>query len=279
MTPIAPPSTPRSSALRRAVGSLLRVGQRPFRPVLRKLRDRQAPAVHHYMMHEASVPMDLPRGSALVIAPHADDETFGCGGLIALKRDAGVPVHVVIVTDGRNSHSHVAGVDVGQLIRTRKQEVIAACAILGVLPTDISFLDLPDQGLQRLADDQRNQAVARLADLLRAVRPDEVYVNMEWDGHPDHEATYRLTIDALREAGQAASVFEYPIWLVWKGPFRWNTRPTDLRGGGRLDVRAVQQRKQRAIEVYTSQLPVLPPGFLHQFQQGFELFFHRSRQL
>src|SRR5829696_1206258 len=37
----------------------------------------------------------------LVIAPHPDDETLGCGATIARKRAAGTPVRVVIVADGR----------------------------------------------------------------------------------------------------------------------------------------------------------------------------------
>jgi len=38
--------------------------------------------------------------SALVLAPHPDDETLGCGATILRKRAAGTPVHVLIVTDG-----------------------------------------------------------------------------------------------------------------------------------------------------------------------------------
>ena len=33
--------------------------------------------------------------SALVVAPHPDDETFACGGLIRLKRAAGARVRVI----------------------------------------------------------------------------------------------------------------------------------------------------------------------------------------
>ena len=36
----------------------------------------------------------------MVLAPHPDDEVFGCGGAIASHVRAGVPLHVVILTDG-----------------------------------------------------------------------------------------------------------------------------------------------------------------------------------
>ncbi|MFM8478219.1 MAG: PIG-L deacetylase family protein, partial [Planctomycetaceae bacterium] len=43
----------------------------------------------------------MSSGPVLVIAAHPDDEVLGCGGAIALHRDAGDPVTVVIATRGR----------------------------------------------------------------------------------------------------------------------------------------------------------------------------------
>jgi len=44
------------------------------------------------------------RRPALIVAPHQDDETLGCGGTIALKRRAGAEVCIVFLTDGSRSH-------------------------------------------------------------------------------------------------------------------------------------------------------------------------------
>ena len=43
-------------------------------------------------------------GPTLVVAPHQDDESLGCGGAIALLAQAGVPVRVLFVSDGTKSH-------------------------------------------------------------------------------------------------------------------------------------------------------------------------------
>jgi LmbE family N-acetylglucosaminyl deacetylase len=259
---------------RRIARRLARELRKPFKPLLEKLRDKQAPRLHHWMMHEASVPMQLPRGSALVIAPHHDDETFGCGGLIALKHQANIPVDVLVMTDGRQSHGHIAGVDLDQMTQTRKQELLNACAILGVAAEKVHFLDLPDQGVYRLTPEQHQQAVRRVGDLIFSLRPREIYVNHRTDRHPDHEAVFRIASDAIAQASVPIDVYQYPIWLIWKGPYRWNDHhPQDLKGARRLDVRSVQQLKDKAIAAYASQHQILPGGFLGQFTQGYELFF------
>ncbi len=271
------PLKPRRPLIRRAIDRVIRMVRWPFLPLRNKLRDRQAPRLHHYMMHEASVPMELSARPALIVAPHADDETFGCGGVIALKTNLSAIVHVLIVTDGRSSHTHVAGTDVPSLIRTRKEEVIAACGILGVPAANVHFLDLPDQGLYRLTHERWCAASSQVADLLRTLRPQEMYINHPRDPHPDHEATYLIVERGMQEAGIQLDVYQYPVWLLWKGRLRLSARPRDLRGAKRLDVRAVQDRKNRAIDVYRSQLPVLPPGFVDQFTQGYEVFFQGVR--
>lgn len=259
--------------LRRIAGRVRRAISLPFRPIALKIRDRQAPALHHYMMHEASIPAQVTNKPALIVAPHADDETFGCGGIMALKSDAGVPVHVLLLTDGGSSHTHVAGTNVEELVATRNREMIEACRILGVPADRIYFLDLPDQGLSHLSHQAFNDASTRLATLLRQIEPAELFVNHPFDRHPDHEAGFRIVQHAIAQSGLTPQVFQYPIWLIWKGPMRWTRRPANLRGTIRIDVRSVQDRKNRAIQVYTSQLPVLPPGFVGQFEQGYEVFF------
>ena len=40
------------------------------------------------------------RRPAFILAPHPDDETFGCGGTIARKLAAGATIHVIVMTDG-----------------------------------------------------------------------------------------------------------------------------------------------------------------------------------
>lgn len=247
-------------------------------PVFNWLRDRQAPMLHRWMMHRASLPVTLTSAPALVLAPHHDDETFGCGGMIALKRDLGVPVSVVVLTDGAYSHSLDPSMERGRLMAMRKQEALDATGILGVPHEHVHFLDLPDNGLRHLPPERQNAAVKRLADLIKQYRPGELYIPHRTDRHPDHEAANRLAHAAVIEAAVAPEVLEYPIWLIFLGPLRLGLKRHELAGACRLEIGGAQDRKNRAIEVYRSQLHLLPRGFISQFTQGCEVFFrsHRS---
>jgi LmbE family N-acetylglucosaminyl deacetylase len=272
MNGATPSNTTKPPLWRRAVRRLAHLISKPFKPVLHRMRDRQAPSLLRWM-HEASVPIEPTRKAALVIAPHHDDETFGCGGMIALKRDAGVDVHVLVMTDGRQSHGRLSAVDSDRLAQTRRDELLQACGILGVPEKNVHLLKLPDQGVYRLTPEEQHRAATAVAALVSVIRPQELYVNHRNDRHPDHEAVFRVITDAIKIANVPLDVLQYPIWLIWKGPYRWDKTPQDLRGAGRLDVRSVRERKNRAIQVYASQLSVLPPGFVEQFMQGYEFFF------
>ena len=46
----------------------------------------------------------LAAGGVLVLAPHPDDETLGCGAALAAAVTAGYAVRVVAATDGDGSH-------------------------------------------------------------------------------------------------------------------------------------------------------------------------------
>ena len=42
-------------------------------------------------------------GRVLVLAPHPDDEIIGCGAVLKQWSDSGIPIKVVVITDGANN--------------------------------------------------------------------------------------------------------------------------------------------------------------------------------
>ncbi|HET6313265.1 MAG TPA: PIG-L family deacetylase, partial [Chloroflexia bacterium] len=90
------------------------------------------------------VRLSTPNGndSVLVIAPHPDDETLGCGGTLALHSRAGGQVCVLIVTDGGSSRA--GGLGREEMRRRRHDE--AASAMSALAPVELIQLGLPEGG-------------------------------------------------------------------------------------------------------------------------------------
>jgi len=152
-------------------------------------------------------------GPVLVVAPHPDDETIGCGGVIRLYTLSTTPVTIVFVSDGRK------GGGLGELARkektlaeeqlaaTRRQEAQRAAGVLGV--SDLVFLDLRDGEVQ-----VSQENVRLLREQLSRLRPDVVFLPFLVDQHPDHLGTNALFLEAV--AGMTpqltAECWGYEVW-------------------------------------------------------------------
>jgi LmbE family N-acetylglucosaminyl deacetylase len=119
----------------------------------------------------------LPGQRVWVLAPHADDEVFGCGASLALLAAAGAEIRVCVVTGGA-----ACGSTQGDIIEQRERESHAAAAILGYPAPD--FWRLEDGQLAR----DRTALETRLAQYLNGWQPDLVLAPSPWEMHPDHRA-------------------------------------------------------------------------------------------
>jgi LmbE family N-acetylglucosaminyl deacetylase len=210
-----------------------------------------------------------------IVAPHPDDESLGCGGLIALLRDAGRPVTVIFVSDGAASHPGSRRYPPAALRRLREAEGREAASILRVLPGDSIFLGLPDAMVPAATADPRFAPVAeRLADLFEERGTDTVAVTTRNDPHRDHQASYALVEAAVRRLTRPILLLEYAIWA--ENP--WT--PADRLW--RIDIGPVLERKKAAIACHRSQLTNLiddvgdgvrlAPAMLARFESPFETF-------
>ena len=98
----------------------------------------------------------------LVFAPHCDDETLGCAGLIQQTLAVGGRVRAAILTNGdsfqtavecRTHNMRVGPNDYIGFATLRQQESYAALGYLGVRRDAVQFLGYPDRGLQALWND------------------------------------------------------------------------------------------------------------------------------
>jgi LmbE family N-acetylglucosaminyl deacetylase len=207
---------------------------------------------------------------AIVLAPHPDDETLGCGGLIALKRDRGVPVKVVFMTDGAQSHAHLISSEA--LAARRRQEATAACAALGVDPTAVHHLEIGDGTL----NDSTQQAIELLAPLLDGSRGHQLIAPHPDESPLDHQATFHIAEQVLTRAGDTMDALLYPVWLwdqfpftnPWSAPRERHSSRSILRIAARdrlgwripgmlnrqIDVSSVLERKRTALREHATQM-------------------------
>ncbi|MBO3458292.1 PIG-L family deacetylase [Aetokthonos hydrillicola Thurmond2011] len=233
------------------------------------LREIYSKLLFNFILYK-SRPLTVSHKSAIVFAPHQDDETFGCGGTIALKCASGIPVKVVFLTDGK--HSKPDSIQPEEIVNIRQKEAVNALKTLGMTPSEIHFLGHADGTLKHLSNEQRQQIIKQLAELLKSFRPQEVYVPHHHDKHPDHEATYNLVHDAIASSDTELQILQYPIWMLWQNPLSFHLNLQDISSSYRISIASVQNQKKQAIASYRSQITTLPPGLLNRFSSQFEIF-------
>ena len=213
-------------------------------------------------------------GKTLIVAPHPDDESLGCGGAIALLRNFNVEVKVLVLSDGTLSHPNSVKFPAEKLRDLRESEMINALKILGVNEENITFFRLKDRSVPNR---DSIQTVAKCKNYLDSIKPQTILVPWRRDPHPDHRAAYSL----LKAANKAAKIIEYPIWL-WEIAESEDAPTFDEVDAFRLDISSVSLQKQRAINAHQSQTTDLidddPYGFrltpdiLANFAENWEVY-------
>jgi LmbE family N-acetylglucosaminyl deacetylase len=191
------------------------------------------------------------RDRVIIIAPHPDDESLCCAGLIRRTLSAGGSVAIVWFTSGdafeldamvveRTLRPRPAGLEKLALIRMR--EARSAAARLGVPSANLFFLGYPDRGVRQLLLDRYDSiyrskytgadhvpydgTVAKgsaytgrnlerdLNTVMTAFKPTLIAAPSPEDVHPDHRATGELAIRVLGRLNLLASV---RYWIVHGG--------------------------------------------------------------
>lgn len=217
-----------------------------------------------YPLRPASYAATL--GRVVIVVPHPDDEALGCGGLLALLRQAGQPVATALVSDGTMSHPHSREFSPAARRELRYAELRHALAVLEADENNVCYLGLPDS--QVPSEGPAFEAAAnQLAAFIAEQQADTVLVPWRRDPHPDHRASSRLTAAALARLPTPPRRLEYVVW-AWE-----RAAPADLPQPGegtgfRLDISSVLAQKQRAIAAHRSQLA---PGTITDDPSGFLL--------
>lgn len=220
-------------------------------------------------------------GKTLIIAPHPDDESLGCGGAMALLRQFEIPVSVLVMSDGTLSHPNSRQFPAVVLRDLREREMISALNILGVEESETTFLRFKDRSVPNIQKEDFIAAVKLCQNYLQHKSPQTILLPWRRDPHPDHRATTQIISEAVKKSDETPKFIEYPIW-IWELAETADAPRTDEVLAFRLDISRVVEQKKSAIMAHESQTTDLitddPEGFrltaeiLANFAAPFEIY-------
>ena len=170
----------------------------------------------------------------LVIAPHPDDESIGCGGTLAKHVALGSRVVVAYLTSGELGLKHLPREQAWDI---REKEARKAAKILGLKAT--YFLRGPDW----MIGDHVVDTAAELRSIVEKESPELIYLPHMQEWHPDHKAALPILQEALRNAkAPPPALRAYEVW-------------TPLSSFDHVeDITLSMPRKMRAVRAHQSQL-------------------------
>ena len=126
--------------------------------------------------------------NVLVIAPHPDDETLGCGGALFYHLNKGDALHWIIITGIDEAQGYTR-----EKVLARKNEIIKISEFYG-------FSSVLEYGYPTCSLDvvSRSELVSRLSDDFGLLKPEILYVPHYGDVHSDHKIVYEAAIAAAK---------------------------------------------------------------------------------
>jgi LmbE family N-acetylglucosaminyl deacetylase len=158
----------------------------------------------------------------MAVHAHPDDEVMSTGGILARDSDEGVTTVVVTCTNGElgdlpgGIKPDQEGHDIELVVKTRRDELERACAILDV--THLEMLGYRDSGMadwehkghsDAFCNVPLEEAAGRLAELFETYRPDVIVTYNEESAynHPDHIQASRVTMAAIERTDISRKVY------------------------------------------------------------------------
>jgi len=123
----------------------------------------------------------------LVIAPHPDDETLGCGGSLLKHKANGDSLSWLIATRGHEPQWSA------ELLERKEQEIAKVSAAYGFENT--FRLNFPAIKLDTIPLDE---IIVAIRDAVTDSKPDVVYLNHFGDVHSDHRVVFEATMSVLK---------------------------------------------------------------------------------
>ena len=189
----------------------------------------------------------ITQGPVLVIAPHADDESLGCGGTISRLLEMGCEVHWLIVTSMQEP-------DYSQInIATRAAEISSVSELFGFSSTTIfnykpTFLN---------AEMQRDM-ISDFKQIINKLKPSTLFLPFRDDVHSDH----KIVFDAVISASKMFRNSYVKSTLVYEtlSETDFNMKPGHIKFSPNMyvDITDHLEKKIEALSCYKSEIGDFP---------------------
>jgi LmbE family N-acetylglucosaminyl deacetylase len=170
----------------------------------------------------------------LAVVSHPDDETFGCGGTLALHAMQEKIVDVLCLTCNPIE---------------RKSEILDAVGELGVADTIV-------WENQTISVD--SLTIRSISDVIVEKRPQIVITHLPFDYHREHKMTFQVVKEAIEWAGHS-TIYDEP-WVI-KQLLLMEVNTLIPMPHVIVDITEAMQNKIKAIKAYNTQLAKFSWGY------------------
>lgn len=191
--------------------------------------------------------------NVLAIAPHADDETLGCGGTLARLAREGHDVTVAVLTGHGETEPHPLWAR--ETWTTVRAEAERATERLGV--ARLWFREVPAARVAEQPPYELNRVCVEIA---REVQPDVVYVPFLYDLHKDHREIFHAMSTVWRPSGPLGRSIRAVYAYETVSETHWNTAYLEpgFVPNVYVDISETLEAKLEALGCYVSQVRPFP---------------------
>jgi len=184
----------------------------------------------------------------LVIAPHPDDETLGCGGSLLRHVAEGDAVHWLIITSMTEAGSFSAA-----QIKGREQAIAAvaqACGFAGIHQVGLPTTRLDTVPMVDL--------VKRIGAIVKRVEPTTMYLPFAGDAHSDHRITFEAAAACTKwfRHGSVRRVLAYET--LSETDFGLDPDRKGFRPNVYIDISGHLEKKLEIMHLYDGELAAPP---------------------
>lgn len=162
--------------------------------------------------------------NVMVLSPHCDDESIGCGGTIVSLLEKGVNVTIVFFTCCNDERKDI-----------REQE--ARSVWKRYENVELVFLNFPDGKLNQYQKDAQNQ----LAKYVKSEQPEMILLPWAIDSHPDHAVIFPILESLIQQQIYEGDLYFYEVFFP-------------LLANHIVNISKLHDKKVALLEKYESQL-------------------------